>query len=476
MLFTSITFLFLFLPIVVTVNLLIKNKYSNLWLLLCSLFFYVWGEPYYFWVIFISIIVNFYLTKLMYNIKLEKSKKIIFTILLVFNFSILIYYKYYNFFINSVNNQIQTDLPLVINQHLPIGISFFTFHLVTYVVDIYTQKVTKPIKKLSDLSLYILLFPHAIAGPIIQYNEIFKQVLSKRKIKLEKFTSGVLDFIIGMGKKVLIANNVSLVSDQVFNSPSISSMPSILVFLGVLAYCLQIYFDFSGYTQMAIGIARMLGFDFPENFNYPYVSRSIKEFWQRWHITLGNWFKHYLYIPLGGNRKGKLRTNINLMIVFALTGIWHGANWTFVIWGLLNGLLIVIESLFLGKYLQKFRVISHIYLLTNIFLLWVLFRADTLGEALEIIKKLTNISSIIEELPNLLVFLNKEQLIFMIIGLVFSTPIVPRIVSYLSQFNNISFYYNIMQIFKNIILVGIMGLCLVYIISNSYNPFIYFRF
>jgi alginate O-acetyltransferase complex protein AlgI len=474
MLFTSLTFLFIFLPIVVLINTVIKAKYSNFWLLLCSLFFYVWGEPIYFWVMFFVIIYNFFAGILITKSD-QKSRKLILVISIIINFGFLVFFKYYNFLISNLNSLNFVEIPLISNPHLPVGISFFIFHVITYIVDLYRKKVKEPFTSLTKLSLYVTLFPQLIAGPVVQYNEIVEQINSNRKITFAKFNKGLVEFIFGLGKKVIIANNIALLADSVFDSADITSLPSITILIAVLAYSLQIYFDFSGYTQMAIGLGKMLGFDLPENFNYPYFSRSIQDFWQRWHITLGRWFRDYVYIPLGGNRVSEIKVYRNIFIVFLLTGFWHGASWSFVLWGVANGLLIIFEKLFLGKYLQRFRLFSHIYSIFSIGMLWIMFRANNLLDAKKIYLKIFDFSNYINSEVKIQQIINNEQFLILTIALILAFPILPYLIKKFNFIKNTNVSLIILN-FRNIFAISILFISLVYIVQNTYNPFIYFRF
>ena len=405
------------------------------------------------------------------------SRRFYLILALVANFGVLFYYKYFNFFALSLAGATGLSVPLIANAHLPVGISFFTFQAVTYIWDIYNRKVEKPIDSISNLVLYIVLFPKLIAGPIVQYNEIHAQIFSKRRMTIERVRLGLSQFLTGLAKKVLIANNIAILADKVYESPDIADLPPLVVLIGVLAYTLQIYFDFSGYSQMAIGIGNLLGFDLPQNFDYPYISRSIKEFWRRWHITLGRWFRDYVYIPLGGNRGGVRATYRNLLIVFLLTGLWHGASWNFVLWGGLNGLLIVAESSFLRPLLRS-RIFGHAYLLTATIGLWVLFRANTFEDALIVYRQLLRVPEILTALPRIPLYMTNEQILFFLLGVLLSTPLLPALRSWLARrYPRLGLRLRSpLSVSRQLLLASLFVLTLAYIIKDTYNPFIYFRF
>jgi len=386
MLFSSLTFLFVFLPVVLLVNFFINPKFRNIWLLLSSLFFYIWGEQEYSYVILLSIVFNYFVALAMDWKKISTHRKKILWLGIAGNLLLLGFYKYFNFILANINKASEVFDVSFQNDpvHLPIGISFFTFQAISYIADVYTKK-SKAVRNPLDLGLYITLFPQLIAGPIVQFNDI-KEALKSRIITLKAYVYGIDRFLIGLAKKVIIANGVSVFVDDIFSLTG-GDLTAPLAWLGVIAYSIQIYFDFSGYSDMAIGIGRMLGFKFVENFNFPYISKNIGEFWRRWNISLGSWFREYVYIPLGGSRVKDYQVYFNLGVVFLLTGIWHGASWNFVIWGIFNGAAVMIERLFLGKLLKKHWVgFSHVYALLVILFNWVFFRADSLRHALSYIK------------------------------------------------------------------------------------------
>lgn len=383
MVFSSVIFLFYFLPIVLLGNFLLRNiQLKNLFLLIFSLLFYMWGEGELVVLVILSALFN-YLVGL--GLAYSRFPKHILIIGILLNIGLLGYYKYYEFIIENLNvlgfNIVHQNSII-----LPIGISFFTFHGLSYIVDVYRDKKLVQ-KNVSNLLLYITFFPQLVAGPIVRYHDISQQ-LNKRDIGVDKITEGIKRFIIGLAKKVLIANTLGALATQIFSTDA-SLIGTGPVWLAIIAYSFQIYYDFSGYSDMAIGLAKFFGFDFPENFNFPYISKSVKEFWQRWHLSLSNWFKDYLYIPLGGSKNGNFKTYRNLMIVFLCTGIWHGASWNFIAWGCTHGMLIIIERLFLLKYLEKSSIFSRIYLMTTIITTWLFFTIEDFNKIIIYLKKCT---------------------------------------------------------------------------------------
>ncbi|MDO5388977.1 MAG: MBOAT family O-acyltransferase, partial [Clostridia bacterium] len=419
MVFSSLEFIFFFFPIVTVFYMLVKNiRIRNGILIAASILFYAFGEPKAVILMLLSIVFNYGLAMLME--KYAGHKKIFLISAVIINIGLLFYYKYTGFFLESVNYvfKLNINIPVI---HLPIGISFFTFQAMSYVIDVYRGE-TKAQRKLSNIVLYISFFPQLIAGPIVKYHDIEKQI-EKREVNFTKYSMGLRRFLFGLFKKVLIANNAgalwSLISNMEFSYMSMAT-----AWLGAVAFSIQIYFDFSGYSDMAIGLGKMFGFEFLENFNYPYISKSIREFWRRWHISLSTWFKEYLYIPLGGNRRGNFRTYINLIIVFFCTGMWHGASWNFVIWGMWHGLFSVIERLGFGKILEKDKstVLSRIYTLFVVITGFTVFAITDFGELREYIKiMLFNGNGCIVD--NNFIFMLKNNIFVLLAGIVFSTPV-----------------------------------------------------
>lgn len=474
MLFSSMIFLWLFLPITMISYFIISAKYKNIFLLIASLFFYSWGEPRYIIIMILSIALNYTYGIFIDNECSNKKRRFLLIQCISLNLFILGYFKYYNFFIDSMNNLFKSNIPIK-DIVLPIGISFYTFQALSYVVDVYRGKNgngdTKVQRNIFNLALYISLFPQLIAGPIIKYKDIDEQI-EHRTIVQNDIVYGIKRFIYGLSKKVLISNSMASVADKVFsiNSDCIGTQ---IAWIGIIAYTLQIYFDFSGYSDMAIGLGRIFGFKFSENFNYPYISQSIKEFWTRWHISLSTWFKEYLYIPLGGNRKGNIKTYRNLLLVFLATGIWHGASWTFVVWGLYNGLFIVIERIFLGNILSKnkFKFLNHVYTILVFMIGWVFFRSDSISYAIEYINKLLIYSPNTSNI-NLGDLLDSEIIFIMLIGILLS-GIIQTI---LPKFKDILYSEESIGILECFFLFSLLFLVTLNLASGSYNPFIYFRF
>lgn len=474
MLFSSLTFIFYFLTCCIICYFIIPKKYKkikNFILLLFSLIFYSWGEPKYILVMLITILVSYIFGLLInhFNInKNNKAKLILFIIFIILILSSLFYFKYINFFIENINNIFKINIKSQ-NIILPIGISFYTFQILSYIIDLYRGKI-KVQKNILDLSLYISFFPQLIAGPIVTYETIENQ-LYERKESLDKIISGIERFIIGLGKKIIIANNMAIIADSVFNSLILDKLPSFILILGVIAYTFQIYFDFSGYSDMAIGLGKIFGFEFLENFNYPYISKSITEFWKRWHISLTTFFREYLYIPLGGNRVKKYRWIFNMFIVWLLTGFWHGAAWTFIIWGLYYFILLILEKTILKNILNKIpNFLKFILTFTLINVGWVIFRANNINDIFIIIKNIFYNSSSIP----ITEFLNNNiniisALPYIIFAIIFSNNIMLKINTKLEN-NKL---YNIV---RKIVIITIFLICICFLVSSQYNPFIYFRF
>ena len=421
MVFSSIIFLFFFLPLTLLCYYCTTKRLRNLSLLLFSLFFYSWGEGKFVLLMIFSILLNYFGTSLLNKAKTKFIKNIILAQLLFINLSPLFYFKYFNFFVDNIS---KLGIHISTNQiHLPIGISFFTFQAISYIIDVY-RKETAPQESIINLGLYIALFPQLIAGPIIRYHDIARQLLV-RTINIDKFASGVERFVYGLGKKVLIANPMGAIADSIFALAPYQLSTS-AAWIGILCYTMQIYYDFSGYSDMAIGLGKMFGFSFLENFNYPYIAKSVREFWRRWHISLSNWLRDYLYIPLGGNRLGTLRTHCNLMIVFLLCGLWHGASWNFVLWGIVHGLFLILERGTFGHWMTKRpTVIQHIYLLIIVINTWVLFRTASFHEALHYFKTLYGFEGASQIYPHIAIKLDYEFLFILCGAILLSSPIVP---------------------------------------------------
>ena len=468
MLFSSLTFLCIFLPLLFVIYFISSDKYRNLILFVFSLVFYAWGEPKYIFLMLLSISVNYVLARLIDKYrKRKKTSRSILLLATLFNISLLVIFKYFNFLIDNVNALLNLNITIR-DIALPIGISFYTFQILSYVIDVYRDEV-KVQKNIISLGTYISLFPQLIAGPIVRYSTIEKQ-LTHRTVTFDKFTKGVKRFIVGLGKKVIIANNMAMIADTIFDSSSVSEYSWIIILVSLLAYTFQIYFDFSGYSDMAIGLGHMFGFDFEENFNYPYASFSITDFWRRWHISLSSWFRDYVYIPLGGNRCKKPRWIFNLFLVWLLTGLWHGASWNFVLWGLYYFVILLVEKLFLHKLLDKLpKFIRYIYAFVLINIGWLIFRIEDINTLLTLFKNLFTLKrgDFYLDLAHNYYLLNYvPYFIFAIIG---SFPVV-------KWFNQKMKNELVKTCLSNILLLAILGLSIIFLINNSYNPFIYFRF
>ena len=475
MVFSSPLFLFLFLPLVLVSYFFAGRNLRNTVLLVASLFFYIWGEPGYFWILLASIGANFFFG-LAIEKQLQKNRKPGLALAggVTINLLLLIAYKYANLLVDSLNascawfgvGPLLTLEPV----HLPIGISFFTFQAISYLIDVY-RKVCPAQKKLRDLALYISMFPQLIAGPIVRYNHIADQLV-ERSFSIDNWSLGVRRFIIGLGKKVLIANAVGLTADQIFALPGSQISPG-LAWLGAICYTLQIFYDFSGYSDMAIGLGLFFGFHFPENFNYPYLSQSIREFWRRWHMTLSNWFRDYLYIPMGGSRVSSLKIYRNYVVVFGLCGIWHGASWNFLIWGMYHGLFQVLERVGLAALLARApRIVRHIYAMTVVIVGWVFFRLEDMPAALSYVKAMFNLHWGSVTFYNVPMFINREMGLALIIGILGCAPLLPGFNAWLNKKTGgtPSFAIGVVTLF------GVFFLSTLYLAASTYNPFIYFRF
>ena len=463
MLFTSISFLYYFLPIVLILYFITPKKYRNYILLIFSIIFYMYGEPKYVILMLVEILVAYFGTIL---IDKYKSKEI-FLITIIIHIGLLCIFKYTDLFITTINSIFKSNINLF-NIALPIGISFYTFQILSYVIDVYRGKV-KVQKNILKLATYVSLFPQLIAGPIVRYETICDE-LDNRDETIEKFSLGVRRFIIGLAKKVLIANMLG----ELCTKFSLVDERSVLFYwIFAIGYMLQVYFDFSAYSDMAIGLGKMFGFTFLENFNYPFISKSITEFWRRWHISLSSWFKDYVYIPLGGSRNGTLKLVRNIFIVWALTGIWHGAAYNFILWGLFIGLLLVIEKLWLGKYISKLpKFLRSVYVLFFIMISFIIFNAESLNDAIYNIKGLFGFNKEVF-INNYTIYYLKSYLIVLIIAIFGATPLLKNIVEKLRKNKTIN---NLINVLEPIFLVILLLLVTAYLIDSSYNPFLYFRF
>lgn len=494
MLFNSMIFLWVFLPIVIIVNFIlsvlkfrdesIRIKAKNIFLLIASFVFYAWGGIYYLLIMIGTIFIDFFGGK--FISKYEESadkKKTALVITVILNLSVLFFFKYFNMVILIIENVMALGGKGVINAMkfmegtgalgikeivLPIGISFFTFQAMSYVIDVYRGEVKRQ-DNIIDFALYVSLFPQLIAGPIVQYKDVSEQI-SGRKESVDMFLSGIKRFCYGMGKKVIVANTLAEVADAIW-ALEIQKLGAPVAWLGIFAYTFQIYYDFSGYSDMAIGLGRMLGFSFKENFNYPYTSASVQEFWRRWHISLSSWFRDYVYIPLGGSRAGKIRTYVNLFIVFLLTGIWHGANFTFISWGLMYALLLIIERLFLGKVLKAnpVKIISQLYTMFFVMIGWVLFRSDTLLQAKLYIMQLFTAPS---GDYTILSYISMRVIVVMIFAILFSGIVQNILKEKYEKIKDTAIVASLDYVVQIVLLI----VSIYMVVSGTYNAFIYFQF
>ncbi len=474
MVFSSNIFLFVFLPLTLLGYFIIEKKFKNTFLLLASLFFYFWGEPKFTVIMLASIMINYVFGMLIYysqNTRKSRGiKRAILTLAVIGNLGLLFYYKYFDFSLGLVNQLFNINIPLR-NIALPIGISFFTFQGMTYIIDLYWEKV--PVQKNPlKIALYISLFPQLIAGPIVRYQDVNEQI-DNRTLSIEKFSEGIKRFAIGLGKKTIIANTVALAADNIFGVPYNENTIA-TAWLGVLCYSLQIYYDFSGYSDMAIGMGKMLGFDFLENFNYPYISKSITEFWRRWHLSLSTFFRDYVYIPLGGNRKGNVY--VNLLIVFFLTGLWHGASLNFIVWGLWHGAFMLIERILRKVSVIKFEipsVIKRIYTILIVLIGWVFFRAVDLKYAMGYLGVMFGFVKSHNVGFTTMYYLDYFIIFIIITGIIASTGILSK---WMNRIEEIRSNEVMFQAAKTVYIGIILLASAVFVMTSTYNPFIYFRF
>ncbi|MBX2874187.1 MAG: MBOAT family protein [Saprospiraceae bacterium] len=474
MLFSSLIFLYSFLPLLLLALLLLPKSWHNGILLLASLVFYAWGGVSYTVILLLSILLNYGIGRWIAARPAAGAKSVL-ILGLVLNLGLLVFFKYALFLLTQINIGLERlgeealELPKIV---LPLGISFFTFQGISYLVDVY-RGTTEVQKNIGRLGLYIALFPQLIAGPIVRYQDLAGQ-LGARSVGWVNSSLGLERFVIGLAKKVLLANNFALVADAIFSAqPASLSWP--LAWLGVMVYALQIYFDFSGYSDMAIGLGRMFGFVIPENFNFPYIARSVREFWRRWHISLSQWFRDYVYISLGGNRGSSRQTYRNLVLVFLLTGFWHGASWTFVCWGAFHGLFMLAERGRFGQLLVKSpKPLQHLYLLLVIGLSWVIFRAETLAYAAGYYLRLLGVGESSDFQLDISSYLDWEFRIVLALGLLFSIPFARFRLQ--TGVNELVGRLNMGQIGRAFLFLLLFLVCTMELANDSYNPFIYFRF
>jgi alginate O-acetyltransferase complex protein AlgI len=466
MVFSSTIFLCVYLPLVLLGYYICPKKGRNLFLLIVSLVFYAWGEPKYVFLMIFSILVNYIFGRLMdKNRGRQKRMKLLLVLSVVIDLGLLSVFKYTDFIITNVNAIFGSSFDLL-KIALPIGISFYTFQAMSYTIDVYRNDVRVQ-KNLIDFGMYITMFPQLIAGPIVRYADVQDQ-LAERSVTTADFSEGIMRFVVGLGKKVLLANQMGAVWSEIYALGG--DVSALMAWTGAIAYTFQIYFDFSGYSDMAIGLGRMFGFKFPENFRYPYQSVSITDFWRRWHITLSTWFKEYLYIPLGGNRCGLARQALNLLIVWSLTGFWHGAGWNFVMWGLYYFVILFIEKLFLLKALDKLpKLFRHVYALLLIVIGWVIFASDDVGVLLPYLGSMFGANGAVGGMDVYTLF---TKAVLLIICCVASTELPKRLFLSATGAMNEKAAFTI----KSVMTIALLALSMILLIGDSYNPFLYFRF
>ena len=459
MLFSSITFIYYFLPLLLICYFLFPKRIRNFVLLIFSLIFYFLGEPKYILVIIFSCILNYYFSKI---IDKKIYPKLFLILAIIYNIGQLYIFKYTDFTIENINNLFNLNIQYI-RIIMPIGISFYTFQTMSYVIDVYNKK--HPVaRNLFEFMTYVCLFPQLIAGPIVRYSDVRNQ-LTKRTESFDNFSEGIKRLVIGLSKKVLLANVLGELCNNLIQKTVLSS------WIKAISYTLQIYFDFSGYSDMAIGLGLMFGFKFLENFNYPLIASSITDFWRRWHISLSSWFKDYVYIPLGGNRKGKIKWLRNLLIVWMLTGFWHGASWNFIIWGLYFGIILIIEKIFLQKYLEKTKVIKYIYTSVIVVISFMIFNSITTSEILTNIKDMFFISDI--PLVNQeTIYYIRNSIVLLIISIIASTPLIKNLINKVKT-TKLSKIINLME---PVVYLILLTLTTAFLIDASFNPFLYFRF
>jgi len=467
MVFSSLVFMFIYLPVVLVVYYLVSVKWRNLWLFIVNLVFYGWGEPVYILLMILSILIN-YISGIIVGANRDTNKKKAKTALIIntaINLALLMFFKYFDFIAENLALIPGLDFIKPLGISLPIGISFYTFQTMSYPIDVYRGD-TNSQHSFINFGTYVALFPQLIAGPIVRYKDVDDQ-LEQRDMNVDKFADGIRRFIVGLGKKVLLANNIGMLWDAFYATPT-AELSVLGAWLGIIAFSFQIYFDFSGYSDMAIGLGKMLGFEFLENFDYPYISKSITEFWRRWHISLGTWFRDYVYIPLGGNRKGLSRQFINILIVWALTGIWHGASWNFLFWGLYYALLLAIEKAFLLKWLKKApAVVSHIYTMFLVIIGWTLFAIDDVSMLGRYIGVMFGAGGAGFMSAQVLYYLRSygPMLVILVIA---SIPLGKKLFNKLPE--------KVRSVLVPILIVFVLVTATAYLVDSTYNPFLYFRF
>ncbi len=469
MVFSSIVFLYMFLPIMLLIYFIVPKKFKNLVMIIASFIFFAWGEIRYIPIMLILAVLDYWCgNKINENFNDKKKKRLYLWINISVNLIILFFFKYADFIISTINGITKLNIPLL-NIPLPIGVSFNTFQSLSYIIDVYRGTVACE-KSFYNYLTYTTLFPQIIAGPIVRYETIDEELVDK-KISLDNFSLGIKRFIIGLGKKVLIANNVGSMWN-VIETGAYGEMTVLLSWIGVVSFALQIYFDFSGYSDMAIGLAKIFGMEFDENFNFPYISKSITEFWRKWHITLSSWFRDYIYIPLGGNRKGLPKQIRNILIVWALTGAWHGASWNFVLWGLYFGVILIIEKIFMLKVLDKLpKIFGHIYCILLVLISWVIFAFEDLGKIGAYLSTMFGLNGVSIINPEAIYYL-KNYIVIIIIGIICSIPIL----KYKKKLEKENKKALVVSVLSSVCYVIILILCTASLVNNSFNPFLYFRF
>lgn len=473
MVFSSAIFLFAFFVVYILIVTFVRNvRVSNILLLIMSMIFYAWGEPIYILLMLFSMLVN-YLLALPAGKYVDNDcvkKRTLLALVVVFNLSLLGLFKYAGFLVSTVNSIFGLSLS-VPEIPLPVGISFFTFQTMSYVIDAYRGSCGVQ-KNFGKFALYVSFFPQLIAGPIVKYRDIEVQ-LDRRTVKGEHIADGMRRFIVGLSKKLLIANTCALVVDNIYAADS-SDLNILLSWTAAICYCLQLYFDFSGYSDMAIGLGKMAGFKFMENFNYPYIALSIRDFWKRWHISLTTWFREYVYFPLGGNRKGEIRTGVNRIIVFFLTGLWHGAQWTFVVWGLFHGVFMLLETYLIHPEKWRFKALSRVYTLVVVAVGFTIFRAESMGQAFDfLLSMLAGFNFTSNGIAMLLEIFDFYHIIIIAAACIASTPLLKNMCDKLAPDGNKK---KLVTCCKYAVSLGLMALCILTLASSTYNPFIYFRF
>ena len=465
MVFSSIVFMFIYLPVVLAIYYCMPVRYRNVWLFAVNLVFYGWGEPVYIILMLFSICLNYVSGRVIGYSRVENPRraKTVLIINTAVNLLLLVFFKYFDLLTQTANSIFGTNIP-ALGLTLPIGISFYTFQTMSYPIDVYRGDSDVQ-ENFISFGTFVALFPQLIAGPIVRYKDVASQ-LNYRANSAQQFASGIDRFMQGLAKKVLIANNLGLLWD-VYSVTGSGELTVVGAWLGAVAFSLQLYFDFSGYSDMAIGLGRMLGFEFLENFNYPYISKSVTEFWRRWHISLGTWFRDYLYIPLGGNRRGLPRQLLNILVVWALTGLWHGANWTFLLWGLYYAIFLLLEKVFLLKKLDTLPILGHFYTVIVAICGWVIFQLDSVKEVAVFYKAMFGFgeAGFISDMD---VFYGKSYLLMLVIAIVASTPLLRNFYKRIPA--------KIQSVMTPIMIFAVLIVSTAYLVDATYNPFLYFRF